>query len=204
MISWNRRSSVLGALGAAGVAAALTATLSTNSWAAADAPSPTAPAPAASGVQTSHLKGWARMDFPVPDNDIQVTVDAHATFDAHGSSTPTRSWGTFRIYHRAKMPDGSWFTNWGVLAVDCLTTGGPTATVTGTLTKVAPGGPWEGMLRNHDRMGISFYVAGKHGGPGRIGLSGGPGPGDGQLRKCMAPAADARILKGGYTLIDKR
>lgn len=213
MITWKRRTSVLGMTATAGIAAALTATISLNSWAAADTSTPTpspqndrpAPtAPPATGVKTSQLKGWARMYFPAPDNDVQVTVDAHATFAPHGASTPTKAWGTFRISHRLKMPDGTWFTNWGDLAVDCLTTGGPTATVTGTLTKVTPGGPWEGMLENHERMGISFYVAAKGAGPSRIGLSGGPRPGDGPLRKCMAPAADAPLIKGGYKLVDKK
>ncbi|GAA2440210.1 hypothetical protein GCM10010191_64740 [Actinomadura vinacea] len=196
MIDRTRRVSVLGLAVTAGLAATLTAAISAVSWAAADAPAP--------GVKTSHLKGSARMYFPAPDDDIRVTVDAHATFDPNGASKPTRSWGTFRISHRLKMPDGTWYTNWGDLKVDCLTTGGPTATVTGTLTKVTPGGPWEEMLKDGARMGISFYVAGKGGGPSRIGLSGGPQPGDGQLRKCMAPAADAPLLKGGYELVDKK
>ncbi|MEV6232681.1 hypothetical protein AB0L88_32950 [Saccharopolyspora shandongensis] len=210
MINRTRRMSVLGMAVAVGLTAALTDTISMDSWAAADAPAssiPNGPArtsPATPGVKTSHLNGWARMYFPAPDNDIQITVDAHATFDPNGASKPTRSWGTFRISHRLKMPDGTWFTNWGDLTVDCLTTGGPTATVTGTLTKTTPGGPWEEMLKNHERMGVSFYVAGNGAGPSRIGLSGGPGPEDGPLRKCMAPAADAPVLNGGYTLIDKK
>ncbi|MCP9952932.1 hypothetical protein [Actinomadura madurae] len=187
---------------AVGFAAALTVSISMGSWAAADAPAPASQSSV--GVKTSHLEGRARMYFPAPDNDIHVTVNAHAAFDPSGASKPTRSWGTFRISHRFKMPDGTWFTNWGDLTVDCLTTGGPTATVTGTLTRTTPGGPWEEMLKKHERMGVSFYVAGEGAGPSRIGLSGGPGPGDGPLRKCMAPAADAPVLDGGYTLIDKK
>lgn len=162
------------------------------------------PSPSASAVKTAHLKGRATMYFPAPDNDIEITADAHAAFDPNGAWRPTRSWGTFRISHRYKLPDGTWFTNWGDFAVDCLTTGGPTATVTGRLTKVAPGGPWEELLKERTRMGLSFYVAGKGRGPSRIGLSGAPRPGEGELSACMAPAADAPVVKGGYTLVDKR
>ncbi|GAA1648017.1 hypothetical protein GCM10009733_051410 [Nonomuraea maheshkhaliensis] len=162
------------------------------------------PSPTTSAAKTAHLKGRATMYFPAPDNDIEITADAHAAFDPSGAWRPTRSWGTFRISHRYKMPDGTWFTNWGDFAVDCLTTGGPTATVTGRLTKVTPGGPWEELLKDRTRMGLSFYVAGKGRGPSRIGLSGAPLPGEGQLSACMAPAADAPVIKGGYTLLDKR
>ncbi|WP_427891687.1 hypothetical protein ACQHIV_03805 [Kribbella sp. GL6] len=189
-----------------GVAAALIATVSMEPGAAAEAAVPNRPAAATqtAAVPTSHLVGTAAMYFPAPDNDIRISVDAHATFNPNGDSRPTRSWGTFRISHRVKMPDGTWYTNWGELTVDCLTTGGPTATVTGILTKVTPGGPWEKMLKRRERMGLSFYVAHKGAGPSRIGMSGGPGPGDGPLRKCMAPAADSPVLEGGYLLIDKR
>lgn len=214
VINGMRRASVLGLTALAGIAATLagiTAASGTESRAEADAPTPptrnSAPAGntvAPPGAKTSHLRGWARMYFPAPDNDIQVTVDAHATFDPNGAWRPTRSWGTFRISHRLKMPNGTWFTNWGDLKVDCLTTGGPTATVTGTLTRVTPGGPWEEMLKEHARMGVSFYIAPRGAGPSRIGLSGGPQPGAGELSTCMAPATDAPLIKGGYTLIDKR
>jgi hypothetical protein len=206
MSKGNRRTFVLGPAVTVGLAATITVGITAASHAgraAGDAPAPAKPAHSSVppvGPKTSHLKGWARMYFPAPDNDVQVAVDAHATFDPNGAWRPTRSWGTFRISHRLKLPDGTWFTNWGDLKVDCLTTGGPTATVTGTLTRVTPGGPWEGMLKEHARMGISFYVAARNAGPSRIGLSGGPRPGEGQLPQCMAPAPDAPVIGGGYTL----
>ncbi|MET9645697.1 hypothetical protein ACFZB6_11125 [Streptomyces syringium] len=52
-------------------------------------------------------------------------------------------------------------------------------------------------------MGISFYVADKGSGPSRIGLSGLPKAGETQIAKCMAPAADAAVIKGGYVLQGK-
>lgn len=151
---------------------------------------------------TAGIRGKARMYFPAPGNHIWVTVDAHSEFDA-SPSIPTRSWGTFRIYHGFDQPGVP--ANWGDFEVDCLTTGGPTATVTGRLVRTTPGGPWEraGYLKRHIRMGVSFYVAGKSAGPSRIGLSGGTPDGEPLLTKCMAPAADAPLIRGGYTLKDK-
>lgn len=111
MINWTRRVYGPRMTVAVGFAAALTVSISMGSWAAADAPAPASQSSV--GVKTSHLEGRARMYFPAPDNDIHVTVNAHAAFDPSGASKPTRSWGTFRISHRFKMPDGTWFTNWG-------------------------------------------------------------------------------------------
>ncbi|MEU6037796.1 hypothetical protein ABZ801_20545 [Actinomadura sp. NPDC047616] len=156
-----------------------------------------------SAGSTSSIKGKARMYFPAPGHNIWVTVDAHSEF-TNSPSIPTRSWGTFRIYHGVDQPGVP--ANWGDFEVDCLTTGGPTATVTGRLVRTTPGGPWEqaGYLERHVRMGVSFYVAEKGAGPSRIGLSGGTPEGEPLLTKCMAPAADAPVLHGGYTLKDRR
>ncbi|MFI0712879.1 hypothetical protein ACH4SK_19965 [Streptomyces inhibens] len=152
---------------------------------------------------TAGIKGWARMYFPAPGNDVQVSVDAHGTYTSMSPVFPTRAWGTFRISHRIDQPDGRPpLTYWADFKVDCLTTGGPTATVTGTVVRASdnPRDPWQDMLKDHVRMGVSFYVAGKDGGPSRIGLSGEAGR---TLSKCMAPAADAPVIKGGYRLKDK-
>jgi hypothetical protein len=116
---------------------------------------------------------------------------------------PTWSWGTFRIYHGIKEPGKPHWANWGDFKVDCLTTGSPTATVTGMLVRATPGGPWEDLVKRHVRMGVSFYVAGKGAGPSRIGLSGATPNGEPLLTKCMAPAANAPVIRGGYTLKDK-
>jgi hypothetical protein len=50
-------------------------------------------------------------------------------------------------------------------------------------------------------MGVSFFVPEQ--GEARIGLSGATKKGEPLLTKCMAPAADARIIDGGYTLRDR-
>jgi hypothetical protein len=168
--------------------------------AAAAAPATSSPA----ATTTAGIKGWARMDWPEPGNDIQVTVDAHGTFASNSPYFPTQSGGTFRIYHRIDQPNGNPpVVNWGDFKVDCLTTGGPTVTVTGILVRTTPGGYWQDFLDRHGRMGVSFYVAGKDGGPSRIGLSGATLPGEPLLTKCMAPAANEAVIQGGYTLKGK-
>ncbi|MGW0777472.1 hypothetical protein ACWD01_28330 [Streptomyces sp. NPDC002835] len=156
-------------------------------------PAPSAP-PARETATVSSLKGDARMDYPVADQEVRVSVDARSTYAV--GSIPQRSWGTFRISH---AQDGTLY--WGEFKVDCLTTGGPTATVTGRLVRTSPGHPWLTTLDPHTRMGVSFFVPEQ--GEARIGLSGATKKGEPLLTKCMAPAADARIVDGGYTLRDR-
>ncbi|MEV3988531.1 hypothetical protein AB0J57_06450 [Streptomyces sp. NPDC049837] len=159
-----------------------------------------------SGALTSSLRGWGRMDYPVPGHDIQVTVDARATFKGVGWSQPDKAWGTFRILHRERAAAGEpEKVNWGDFEVDCLTTGGPTATVTGRIVRTGGNvGGWDDYLKRRIRMGVSFYVGdGKGGGPSRIGISGGTEENEPLLSRCMAPAADSKVIKGGYGLTDK-
>ncbi|GGQ26517.1 hypothetical protein [Streptomyces roseolilacinus] len=185
---------------------AVAAAVAAPAAAAAPAPSPpsvrktaaaaAAPAPprAREAVTVSSLKGDARMDYPVADEEVRVSVDARSTYAA--GSVPRRSWGTFRISH---SQGGTLY--WGEFEVDCLTTGGPTATVTGRLVRASPGHPWLTLLDPHTRMGVSFLVPEK--GEARIGLSGATGKGEPLLTACMAPAADAKVVDGGYTLRDR-
>ncbi|MET9343911.1 hypothetical protein [Nonomuraea sp. NPDC003804] len=53
------------------------------------------------------------------------------------------------------------------------------------------------------RMGVSFYVAPKGAGPSMIGLAGATAEGEPLLTRCMAPAPDSPVIKGGYTLEEK-
>jgi hypothetical protein len=146
------------------------------------------PAQSTPSDTTGAVTGWAQMYFPAPGNDVEITVDAHATFGA--GEFPTKSWGTFLIYHRIDEGGGQTYVNWGDFAVDCVTTGGPTATVTGTLVHAAPGSPWQLGVRT----GLSFYVDGA---ASRIGIAGMPTP---PLSACMAPAASAPLIRGGYQI----
>jgi len=157
------------------------------------APAPSSP-PERATATVSSLEGDARMDYPVADQEVRVSVNARSTYTV--GSIPKHPWGTFRISH---AQDGKLY--WGEFKVDCLTTGGPTATVTGRLVRTSPGHPWLTELDPHTRMGVSFFVPKK--GPARIGLSGATKKGKPLLTKCMAPAADAKIVDGGYTLRDR-
>ncbi|HEY9374597.1 hypothetical protein, partial [Streptomyces sp.] len=162
------------------------------------------PAPAAVSATApllSSLKGEGRMDYPVTAEEVRVRVKAHSTYER--GSIPTRSWGTFRLSHSYPQPDGKPpIVYWGDFKVDCLRTGGPTATVTGTLVRTNPGyHPWKGVLDPHFRMGVSFLVLPN--GESRIGLSGATAKGKPMLTPCMAPASDARVVEGGYTLRDR-
>ncbi|MFC5149879.1 hypothetical protein [Streptomyces aureoversilis] len=160
---------------------------------------------AAVETTSSSIQGKARMGYPVDGHDIRVSVDARSTF-AQGNE-PLRSWGTFRISHKVEHPGGEPEVYWGDFKVDCLTTGGPTATVTGTLERTSPGHPWRTLLEPHVRMGVSFYVPeGEGGGPARIGMSGAPLKEEKKppLTPCMAPAADSPVVAGGYTLKDRK
>ncbi|MFD9909767.1 hypothetical protein [Streptomyces sp. NPDC059063] len=159
--------------------------------------------PGKPAVVTSVLKGEGRLNYPVPQDDVRVSVDAKAVFPAKNPWDPTRSSGTFRIYHSFGQPGGKPpKVYWGDFKVDCLTTGGPTATVTGRLFRTSPGHPWLKELPPHVRMGASFYVPEDGRGPARVGLSG-PGKKGEPISKCMAPAADATVIDGGYALKDK-
>ncbi|MGA4841883.1 hypothetical protein [Streptomyces sp. G45] len=57
-------------------------------------------------VVTSALKGEGRLNYPVPEDDVRISVDATATYPAQNPWRPTRSKGTFRIYHSFGQPGG--------------------------------------------------------------------------------------------------
>lgn len=145
------------------------------------------------GITTAAITGAGRMDFPAPGNHVYVAVDARAEFE--GGSFPERSSGTFTIYHRIEQPGQDPLVNWGVFEVDCMTTGGPTATVTGTMVRAHPDSPWVKGFRT----GVSLYLPGK-GETALLGLAGQP---EAPLTPCMAPAPDADVIEGGFHLTGK-
>ncbi|MEU9125769.1 hypothetical protein AB0C96_39160 [Streptomyces sp. NPDC048506] len=149
----------------------------------------------------SSVQGSGRMDYPVATEDVRLTVDAHAAYAA-GPYLPTKSWGTFRLSHQYGTGQHAKIL-WGDFKVDCLRTGGPTAVVTGTLVRTSPGHPWLTELPKHARMGVSFYVAPRGGGPSRIGLAAPSRKGQSMLTKCMASATDSPVIAGGYRLRDR-
>ncbi|UYQ65638.1 hypothetical protein [Streptomyces peucetius] len=153
-----------------------------------------APAAQAAVARTSVLEGEARLGYEVAEEAVRVTVDARSTYAV--GSIPTRSWGTFRISHAIDGRD-----YWGDFEVDCLTTGGPTATVTGRLVRTSADHLWQTHLDPGTRMGLSFYVPRDK--EARVGLSGATARGAPLLTRCMAPAADMAVVDGGYTLRDR-
>ncbi|WP_018351890.1 hypothetical protein [Longispora albida] len=142
---------------------------------------------------TASVQGQARLAYEVAEDDVRFTVDARATY-APGSPIPATVTGTARIYHR----HGD-LTVWADIAVDCVTAGGPTATVTGIVVDAAPA--VQDWKERQIRLGFSVYDAGKDkAGRDRAGFSGPTAPGEPLLQKCMAPAAHFGVREGGYTV----
>lgn len=133
------------------------------------------------------VQGWARLYYPAPDEVIQFTVDAHAENADDG--WPGAAWGTARMSHRRGPVD-----SWAEIAVDCVATGGPVATLTGIVVDASPDNEvWRGTR-------IGFTVYDDSGGNDRVGFTGPPRPGDPPLRKCVATAPTFAVTDGGYTV----
>ena len=156
------------------------------------------PAPPTPAGRTVSVTGAGRLDFPAPGDDLRVELDAHAMFDDSGRARPLRSWGTVRIVHRVAVPSGPPVLNWGELSVDCVGVGGPVLVVTGRFTRVAPGGPWEPLLRSHERSGVSVYLPAPGAGPARVGVAGARRPGEPELPPCAGTAPSSAVIEGGY------
>lgn len=172
---------------------AATVLLGTSTTAGAAASPAAASAPAAANGDTAHLRGSARVHFPPsPDDEVVVTVDAHARF-APGSPFPARSWGTARLSHlfTGEQPGLIWYE----IAVDCLMTGGRTATVTGVITTAAP----EGQAYVGTRVGLSVADLGRR---DQVGFTGVTQPGQPELTKCMAPGTFFTVRDGDFTVRD--
>ncbi|MGW0753108.1 hypothetical protein [Streptomyces sp. NPDC002587] len=185
------------ALVLAGTAAALVATLIGA------APAPAAPAaPAAPKLASVH--GGGTIFFPYsPKDDIRFTVDAESApwtrpFPAPGGEKgmPTDARGRVTISHYFTE---SGFTGTGEAEVDCLVTGGKTATLTAVVKTSNVG--WEGK-----RIGISVQD-GQRGEPDRVGFSWAVANVDvkpdgtaaaGSVGTCMAPAPFTEVTKDGF------
>ncbi|MER6255955.1 hypothetical protein ABT224_31855 [Streptomyces sp. NPDC001584] len=178
----------------AGTAAALAATL----IAAAPAPA----APAAPKLASVHGGGAILFPYSAKD-DIRFTVDAESTpwtrpFPAPGGEKglPTDARGRVTISHHYTETG---FTATAEAEVDCLVTGGKTATLTAVVKTSNVG--WDGK-----RIGISVQE-GRRGEPDRVGFSWGVANVDvkpdgtvaeGTVGTCMAPAPFTEVTKGGF------
>ncbi|CAM5374610.1 hypothetical protein [Streptomyces avidinii] len=192
----NRKSALI----LAGTAAALAATLI------AAAPAPAAPAtPAAQAApKPASVHGGGTIFFPYSaDDDIRFTVDAVSTpwtkpFPGAEKGLPTDARGRVTISHYFTE---SGFTATAEAEVDCLVTGGKTASLTAVVKTSNVG--WDGK-----RIGISVQD-GQHGEPDRVGFSWAVANVDvkpdgtvaqGTVGTCMAPAPFTEVTKGGYKI----
>ncbi|MGW7459756.1 hypothetical protein [Streptomyces sp. NPDC054797] len=188
-----------------GSAAALVATLI------AAAPAPAAPgtatsvAAAAAAAKPASVHGGGTVLFPYApkEDDIRFTVDAEsAPWSRPHPSTgleqglPTDARGRVTVYHHMPARD---FTGVAEAEVDCMVTGGKTATITAVVTSSNVG--WEGK-----RIGISVQD-GERGGPDRVGFSWAIAnvdvKPDGSVAEptvgtCMAPAPFTEVTRGGF------
>ncbi|WP_329235790.1 hypothetical protein OG417_30410 [Actinoallomurus sp. NBC_01490] len=172
----NRSLSSRTALVSIGALVALTVTGATAS-----AGTPTAGAP-----KEPALVGSAKIHYAyAPDDDIRFD------FDAHGFYTLAR--GTFHFRHSGIGADGRPVTGeaWG--KVDCLATGGDTATMTGTITRTVPPGIMAGA--------VGFSVAG-HGRHQRLGFSWGVLESPAELPGCYAIAPFTTVTAGHFAVTD--
>lgn len=153
--------------------------------------------PAAERATTGVVKGSGRIMYADPDDDVRFTVDATVTYPP-GTTDPFagKAQGTARVFHHfANAPTPT--TIWADISVDCVVTGGRSATVTGIVTATSP--------NNTDWIGqrVGFNVADN--GVGRFDRIGWSGPrmtGDPELRRCTAPAPFFTLKAGGYTVKD--
>ncbi|MEU5162706.1 hypothetical protein AB0G74_24280 [Streptomyces sp. NPDC020875] len=168
----------------------------------AERPAVTAPAaPALVGV-----RGWARMDYPVKEEEIRIFVDARGVVGPRSENGgAARSWGTFRIQHLIPGTDGRPpIFNWGDFAVDCVRVDGSEAAVTGRI--VAAGPYWQEYLerRPSARMGLGFRIPADGTAPTRVGITAPTAAGTPEVGKCAAKSPDADVIEGGYRLLDTR
>ncbi|MCX4823594.1 hypothetical protein OG883_27700 [Streptomyces sp. NBC_01142] len=167
--------------------------------------SATTPAP----EKTASISGSARIDYAYsPNDDIRFSFDARAVpfskpLPGLPTGLPTDARGTVKISH--------WFAaeNKTVRAegtVDCLVTGGRTASFTAVITRADPEvADWVGK-----RRGFSVYDGtGKGGDRDRFGFHWGVSNLDtddkgeavqAKVGTCMAPAPFAPVRTGGFTV----
>ncbi|MEU5160186.1 hypothetical protein AB0G74_11335 [Streptomyces sp. NPDC020875] len=153
---------------------------------------------------TASVKGKGRIHFTLrPKDTIRFEVDAVSVpysqpLPGLPTGMPTDGEGTLRYSHY--NPDTG-ETGWAVADIDCVSTGGKTATVTAIIRRT-------NAERVGKRVGISFQQ-GEHGAPARLGFSwgvvnlDGGTDADGQLGgtgTCQAPAPFSRVTEGGYRI----
>ncbi|MEU3600922.1 hypothetical protein ABZ714_19695 [Streptomyces sp. NPDC006798] len=160
-----------------------------------------AAAPALVGV-----RGWARVDYPIKEEEIRIHVDARGLVGPRSENgAAAHSWGTFRIQHLIPRSDGRPpIFNWGDFAVDCVRVDGSEAAVTGRIVTAGP--YWQEFLERRPpaRMGLSFHIPADGTAPTRIGITAPTAAGTPEVGKCAVASPDADVIEGGYRTIDTR
>ncbi|MFB8205956.1 hypothetical protein [Kitasatospora purpeofusca] len=152
------------------------------------------------------VSGKGRISYAFsPEDEIWFTVDAHAKpysrplpgTDAP-DGLPTDAVGTVHYSHRVAATGVVYSAE---AAVDCLSTGGPVATLTAVVTTSDTGNAdqriglsiYRGSDRDGARLGFSWGVANLDMGPDQK-------PYQPVVGTCMAPAPFAPVIRGGFTV----
>ncbi|WP_327063910.1 hypothetical protein OG715_02955 [Kitasatospora purpeofusca] len=157
-------------------------------------------------ARPASVSGKARVSYAFsPDDEIWFTVDARAkpySRPLPGTKAPdglpTDAVGTIHYSHRVAATGVVYNA---VAEVDCLSTGGPVATVTAVVTTSDIGNAneriglsvYQGRGRDGDRLGFSWGVANLDMGPDQQ-------PYQPVVGTCMAPAPFAPVLRGGFSV----
>lgn len=146
---------------------------------------------------TASLVGSAKIAYKQgPNDDVRFTFDAHATYtDPEANPIPTKAWGTARVWHYFADVQPKPVTIWADVAVDCLTTAGNVAIITGQVVRAAPEvADWQ--IRGI-RLAFSVYDSPRG---DRVGFSGGTDKDKPLLTPCMGPAPFLHVQRGNYVL----
>ncbi|MFD4909484.1 hypothetical protein [Kitasatospora purpeofusca] len=157
-------------------------------------------------ARPASVSGKARVSYAFsPDDEIWFTIDARAkpySRPLPGTKAPdglpTDAVGTVRYSHRVAATGVVYNA---VAEVDCLSTGGPVATLTAVVTTSDIGNAneriglsvYRGSGRDGDRLGFSWGVANLDMGPDQK-------PYQPVVGTCMAPAPFAPVLRGGFSV----
>ncbi|MFJ6382472.1 hypothetical protein ACIQI7_21020 [Kitasatospora sp. NPDC092039] len=157
-------------------------------------------------ARPASVSGSARISYAFsPDDEIWFTVDAQAAPYTHplpGTNAPdglpTDARGTVRYSHRVAATGE---VHSAEAEVDCLSTGGPVATLTAVI-------PASNTGNAKERIGLSVHQgSGREG--GRLGFSWGVAnldvgedgkPYQPVVGTCMAPAPFAPVIRGGFAV----
>ncbi|MFG2342131.1 hypothetical protein [Streptomyces yangpuensis] len=167
------------------------------------AAAPAPAAPAAPKVASVHGGGTVHYPYAPASHDIRFTVDAESVpwsrpLKGEGleQGLPTDARGRVTVYHA--IPEQG-FTAVSEAEVDCMVTGGRTATITAVVTSSNVG-------EEGKRIGLSVQD-GERGAPDRFGFSWGvvnlDAKPDGTaaastVGTCMAPAPFTEVTRGGF------